>query len=133
MHRRGPGGRTDLTQTPIVQGLRGIGVTVAITSDVGDGFPDLVTSSRGRIYMMDCKSGSSRDPEKVMTDDQKAFMRKWNAPMYLVWSLAGAMFALGISADGQDDCVLIMPGFKFQKPEAKPTVRRGPYARKVAG
>ena len=130
MHKHG---RVDNTQTAIVQGLRGIGIAVAVTSDLGGGFPDAVISSRGRNYLMEFKSGKERDPEKVLTDDQKEFMRKWNAPVYVVWSVSGAMFALGISADGQDDCVLIMPGFKFQKPEAKPTVRRGPYARKVAG
>lgn len=109
-------GRTDATQTTIVQGLRGIGVPVAITSDVGNGFPDSVVSSRGRNYLMEFKSGSSRDPDKVLTEDQREFCRRWNAPVYIVWSLAGAMFALGISTEGEQDCVLVMPGYRWQKP-----------------
>lgn len=126
-------GRTDTTQTGIVQGLRGIGVPVAITSDLGNGFPDAVVSSRGRNYLMEFKSGKERDPDKVLTDDQKDFMRKWNAPVYVVWSTTGAMFALGLTTEGQDDCVLIMPGYKFQKPEPKTALHRHPLVRKIVG
>lgn len=122
-------GRTDASQTAIVQGLRGIGVPVAVTSDLGNGFPDAVVSSRGRNYLMEFKSGAGRDPDKVLTDDQKDFMRKWNAPVYVVWTLSGAMFALGLTTEGQNDCVLIMPGYKYQKPEPETPLHRHPLIR----
>lgn len=117
----------------IVQGLRGIGVPVAITSDVGNGFPDSVVSSRGRNYLMEFKSGSNRDPEKVLTEDQKNFMRTWNAPVYIVWSLAGAMYALGLSTEGEHDCVLVMPGYHYQKLFEVPKPSKAPKMRKVMG
>ena len=126
-------GRTDASQTSIVQGLRGSGIPVAITSDLGNGFPDAVVASRGRNFLMEFKSGTGRDPDKVLTDDQKDFMRKWAAPVYVVWSVMGALYALGLSAEGSNDCVLIMPGFKYQKPEPQTPAHRGPYVRKVAG
>jgi hypothetical protein len=122
-------GRTDTTQTPIVQGLRGVGVSVAITSDVGNGFPDAVVASRGRTYLMEFKSGKERDPEKVLTDDQKAFMRTWNAPVYIVWSVPGAMCALGLASIGGEDYVLVMPGFKYQKPEPETPLHKHPMVR----
>jgi hypothetical protein len=130
MHKHG---RVDASQTSIVQGLRGIGVPVAITSDLGNGFPDAVVSSRGRNYLMEFKAGKSRDPENVLTDDQKDFMRKWNAPVYIVWSTTGAMFALGLTTEGQNDCVLIMPGYKYLKPEQDVPLHRHPLVRRVVG
>jgi hypothetical protein len=43
------------------------------------------------------------------------------------------MFALGLSPDGGDDCVLIMPGYKYVKPEIQTPMHRHPMIRKVMG
>lgn len=66
-------GRTDANQTEIVEALRKLGVSVAITSAVGKGFPDLVCGYRGKTYLIEVKT----DDKKKLTDDQKAFYGAW--------------------------------------------------------
>lgn len=70
MFRRG---RTDANQEEIVKGLRDRGATVAITSSVGAGFPDLVVGHRGRTYLLEVK----RSEKEKLTDDQVKFQQTW--------------------------------------------------------
>ena len=71
--------RADDNQGPIVAGLRAIGVHVAITSQVGDGFPDLVVSYRGWWSPIEVKGSG-----EGLTDDQIVFHKKAQAPIPIV-------------------------------------------------
>ena len=102
-------GKVDERQYEIVQQLRGLGVAVAITSDLGKGFPDLVASCRGRNFLLEVKSGKIRDPEKVLTEDQVKFVTDWKAPVFIIWSATGALYAMGIASEGEKDCVMVLP------------------------
>ena len=70
MFRRG---RTDANQTEIVEALRKRGVSVAITSAVGNGFPDLVCSWQGRTVLLEVK----RSEKEKLTPDQVKFFEGW--------------------------------------------------------
>ena len=70
MFRRG---RTDANQREIVKALRGMGVSVAITSAVGKGFPDLVCGYRGKTFLIEVKT----DEKKKLTKDQMEFYSEW--------------------------------------------------------
>lgn len=70
MFRRG---RTDANQREIVEALRARGVSVAITSNVGNGFPDLVCAWQGRTVLIECK----RSEKEKLTPDQVRFFQAW--------------------------------------------------------
>lgn len=59
-------GRIDANQSEIVAALRACGCTVAITSDVGGGFPDLVVGYQGRNFLLEIKTpGGKLTPDQV--------------------------------------------------------------------
>ncbi len=53
-------GNIDSVQPAIVKALRKIGATVAITSSVGAGFPDLVVGYKGKTYLLEVKTGNDQ-------------------------------------------------------------------------
>ena len=69
--------RIDANQPEIVQGLRAIGVRVAITSDLGDGFPDIVCAFRGFNYMLEIKDGNKPPSKRKLTDKEQVFHAWW--------------------------------------------------------
>ena len=78
--------RTDDNQGAIVDALRAIGASVAITSQVGDGFPDLVVASFGEHFLMEVKVPGGR-----LTPAQVDFYRGWAGPVYIVETEAEAI------------------------------------------
>jgi hypothetical protein len=65
--------RSDSNQSPIVDILRRLGAYVAITSQVGGGFTDLVVGFRGVTYIVEVKYGDDWD----YTPAQKEFRKDW--------------------------------------------------------
>jgi Holliday junction resolvase len=65
-------GRVDNNQADIVRWLRKAGCTVAITSGMGDGFPDLVVGYRWRTRLIEIKS-----PGGKLTPAQVTFIHTW--------------------------------------------------------
>lgn len=65
-------GRVDLAQAATVKALRDIGVSVAVTSVLGNGFPDLVWSYHGVTGMLELKTGS-----EPLTEAEKDFHARW--------------------------------------------------------
>lgn len=70
--------KIDDNQNLIVRQLRRCGVSVAITSMVGNGFVDLVLGFRGRNYLIELKDGNKSASRKQLTDDEKDFFDSWN-------------------------------------------------------
>ena len=66
--------RADLNQSEIVSALRSIGVTVHITSQVGNGFPDLVCGVFGKNYLMEVKNPDTRGK---LSTEQRIFRDNW--------------------------------------------------------
>ena len=81
--------RTDLNHAEIREGLRRIGATVADTSRVGRGFPDLVVGYMGRTVLLEIKSKGGK-----LKASQMDWFRDWRGEAYVVSSLEQALRVL---------------------------------------
>ena len=70
-------GRVDANQKEIVKQLRQLGCSVAITSMVGSGFPDLVVGYKGKNYLIELKDGTKPASAQALTADEIEFMETW--------------------------------------------------------
>jgi hypothetical protein len=77
VNRRGHSGRTDANQTRIVAALRKVGATVAITSQVGRGLPDLIVGFRGRTVLLEVKDGDRPPSGRELTEAEAYFIETW--------------------------------------------------------
>ena len=76
--------RADHNQAEIVKALRKVGVSVHVTSSVGDGFPDLVCSLRKGVKLLEVKR-----PGESLTPDQHFFCRFF--PVHVVHTVDEAL------------------------------------------
>jgi hypothetical protein len=93
--------RVDANQTKLVQLFRQVGLSVAITSGVGDGFPDSVIGG-----LMPCACGSGRrvkqtkiveikTPKGILTSDQQEFHQIWRGQIDTIRSEEEALGLVG--------------------------------------
>lgn len=69
----------DANQPTIVLMLRKVpGVSVAITSDLGDGFPDIVVGYRGRNFMFEIKDPEQDLNKRKLNTKQLMFHKAWD-------------------------------------------------------
>lgn len=90
--------RVDGNQSEIVDGLRAAGVSVFITSVIGDGFPDLVCGYLGRNYLLEIKDPSKPKADRRLKPDQIKFRDAWKGQYAVVETLAEAKAAIGIDS-----------------------------------
>lgn len=64
--------KIDTNQKQFVVALRKIGASVAITSNMGSGFPDLIVGYRDKNYMIEVKTAKGK-----LTEEQKVFASRW--------------------------------------------------------
>jgi hypothetical protein len=88
--------RIDRTQPEIVQALRARGYSVAITSQCGHGFPDLVVGkmrSNGQRFnwMLECKDWQLPPSARELTPDQCIFHANWAGQVDVVNSVEEAL------------------------------------------
>ena len=83
--------KIDANQPEIVAALQAIGASVAITSAVGKGFPDLVVGLRGRNWLLELKDGSLSPSRRKLTPDQIEFKAKWRGHWAVVSSAGEAI------------------------------------------
>lgn len=83
--------RTDANHAEVVKALRAIGCSVADTSRVGGGFPDLVCGYRGRNYLIEVKDGKKPPSGRRLTDDQVKFVQQWRGYWACVQSVDEAL------------------------------------------
>lgn len=86
--------KIDANQSEIVQGLRKLGASVAITSKMGEGFPDIICGFRGINYMLEIKDGNKPPSQRKLTDAQVKFHAEWRGKIYVVNSLDEAIAIL---------------------------------------
>ena len=82
--------RVDDNQKQIVRYLRDKGVTVAITSAMGRGFPDLVCGYKNRNVLLELKDGSKPQSAQILTPEQKLFHFSWHGQIAIVNSAEAA-------------------------------------------
>ena len=90
-------GRTDANQAAIVDALRKVGATVAITSGAGNGLPDLLVGWRGETHLLEVKDGDKPPSAKRLTAAEKFFVDNWRGrPVAIVESPEDALRAIGL-------------------------------------
>lgn len=92
MRRRG---RVDSNQSRIVKELRQVGCSVAITSSLGDGFPDLVVGWRGVNYLFEIKDGTLPPSGRKLTPEEKIFRSTWAGQYFVIQFTGDALEAMG--------------------------------------
>lgn len=83
--------KIDRNQPEIVAALRKIGCTVAITSAVGCGFPDLVVARNRRNWLVEIKDGRLPPSARELTPDQLEFHTRWAGQVDVVNSVEEAI------------------------------------------
>lgn len=76
--------KIDANQPEIVQAFRRAGCSVAITSAVGDGFPDLVVGINGLNVLVEIKDGAKPPSARRLTPDQVDFHGNWRGQVIVV-------------------------------------------------
>ena len=70
--------KIDANQNEVVKKLRSIpNVSVAITSALGNGFPDLVVGYNGVNYLIELKDGNKTASQRKLTPDEVKFQSEW--------------------------------------------------------
>lgn len=87
--------RIDMNQPEIVSTFRYLGFSVAITSMMGNGFPDIVIAKFGRTWLVEIKDGNKPPSARELTEDEKDFHAEWKGEIFIVESMDQAV-ALGI-------------------------------------
>lgn len=86
----------DRNHTEIVKMLRDAGASVMDTSDIGNGFPDLVVGFRGGVYLLEVKNLETYYGRKGLNKNQLRWNDEWKgAPMVVVRTPDEALKAIG--------------------------------------
>lgn len=76
--------RVDDNQKQITRYLRDKGVTVAITSGMGKGFPDLVCGYKKKNILLELKDGNKPPSAQILTPEQRLWHLTWNGQIAVV-------------------------------------------------
>ena len=77
-------GRVDENQSDIVEKFRGMGYSVAITSSLGGGFPDIVVGKYGVTVLVEIKDGAKPPSKRKLTEDEQRFHDSWRGAACVV-------------------------------------------------
>jgi Holliday junction resolvase len=69
--------KTDANQQQVVKDLRKLGFSVAVTSSLGKGFPDLVLGKANKNYLVELKDGNKPPSARKLTPDEEVFIDGW--------------------------------------------------------
>ncbi len=69
--------RTDSNQKKIVEQLRRCGFSVAITSQLGCGFPDIVVGAKCKNFLFEIKDPEKPKSQRILTHDEALFQTLW--------------------------------------------------------
>lgn len=76
--------RVDDSQKAIVRYLRDKGVSVAITSGMGKGFPDIVCGYKGKNILLEIKDGKKPLSAQVLTPEQRIWHSEWTGQIAVI-------------------------------------------------
>lgn len=79
--------RTDANQRAIVAMMRKMGMSIAITSNLGNGFPDLVGGLYGINYLIEVKSTR----KSTLTMHEAIFHDEWKGQICIIRSVDEAI------------------------------------------
>ncbi len=84
--------RIDQNQNQLVKIARSMGVSVAITSGIGHGFPDSVWGfSNGQNVLVEIKDGSKPPSQRKLTKDEQKFHDNWKGHITVITNVEDAL------------------------------------------
>lgn len=84
--------RVDSNQGEIVKVFRQLGASVAITSTLGKGFPDLVVGLRGCFNLLvELKDGSKPPSARKLSEAEQEFHQNWKGQIAIVSTMEEAV------------------------------------------
>jgi hypothetical protein len=86
--------RIDDNQKQIVTYLRSKGVSVAVTSGMGKGFPDLVCGYKGKNILLEIKDGNKVLSAQKLTPEQRIWHDEWIGQIDIVNTCEAALAAI---------------------------------------
>ncbi len=90
--------RIDDNQNQIVKLLRKIpGVSVAVTSSLGQGFPDLVVGYNLSNFLIEVKDENKTPSKRKLTPDEQDFHDNWTGQVCVCKNLDEILTAIGIN------------------------------------
>jgi Holliday junction resolvase len=78
--------KTDANQQQVVKDLRKLGFSVAVTSSLGKGFPDLVLGKANKNYLVELKDGNKPPSARKLTPDEEVFIDGWRGKVIVAIS-----------------------------------------------
>lgn len=87
--------RVDANQPDIVKGLRKAGASVAVTSNLGKGFPDITVGYRGANYLFEIKDPAKPPSQRKLTDNEDEWHRKWGGHVAIIETAEEALHVIG--------------------------------------
>jgi hypothetical protein len=88
--------RIDGNQNEIVKELRKLGCSVAVTSQLGNGFPDLIIGVAGENHLVELKDGDKPPSQRNLTKLEHQFKDTWRGKVYICCSLEEIIQKIGI-------------------------------------
>lgn len=76
--------RVDDNQADLVAKLRDAGMSVAVTSQVGHGFPDLVVGYEGCNLLLEVKDPNKSPSRRKLTPDEVKWHDEWQGTVHVV-------------------------------------------------
>jgi hypothetical protein len=86
--------RADENQPAIVDALRKAGATVTPIHTLGKGVSDLLVSFRQRWLVLEVKNPTKPKRDRELTEDEKTWIGKQRAPVYIVFTPEDALMIL---------------------------------------
>jgi hypothetical protein len=80
--------RIDSNQTEIIGYFRKFGCSVAVTSSLGHGFPDIAVGKNFKTVLVEIKDGSKVPSARELTKDEKEFRDNWKGSLCVVENLS---------------------------------------------
>ena len=84
-------GRIDTNQPEIIKCFEKLGMSVAATSDLGDGFPDIVVAFGKVTVLVEIKDGAKPPSKRKLTTDEQVFKNRWQGWYEIVESTPQAV------------------------------------------
>jgi hypothetical protein len=88
--------KTDGPHASVRDGLRACGCQVWDCSKYGGGFPDLLVSHRGRLWLLEVKNPERSKGRRELRGQQADFYAKFSEHTRIVMSLDDALAVLGL-------------------------------------
>ncbi len=89
--------RIDANQPSIVRALRMVpGVSVAITSQLGKGFPDIAVGRKGKTYLFEIKDPAKSPSARELTKHEEEFHANWTGHVDTVLTVEEILTIMGM-------------------------------------